>query len=42
LGFPLGTLDTKPKVKPTCHVYVGGKAAWHEITDSLPQQEEFE
>jgi len=42
LGFPLGTLDTDPKVKPTRHVYVGNKADWHEITDNLPQQQAFD
>ena len=38
-GFPLGTLDTDPGVKPTCHVFVGSKAPWHDITDDLPQYE---
>lgn len=37
LGFPLGTLDTDPQVKPARHVYVGSKAPWFDITDSLPQ-----
>ena len=40
-GFPLGTLDTDPGVKPACHVFVGSKAPWFEITDNLPQHEEF-
>jgi hypothetical protein len=42
LGFPLGTLDTDPNIKPARHVYVANKAAWHEITDHLPQHQEFE
>lgn len=42
LGFPLGTLDTDPKVKPGRHIFVGSKAPWHEITDDLPQIHEFE
>lgn len=42
LGFPLGTLDTDPKVKATRHIYVGSKAPWHEITDDLPQHQKFE
>jgi len=42
LGFPLGTLDDDPKVKAARHVYVGSKAQWFEITDSLPQHEEFD
>lgn len=37
LGFPLGTLDDDPGVKPQCHVFVGSKAPWHEIADDLPQ-----
>jgi len=41
LGFPLGTLDTDPKVKANRHVYVGSKAAWHEISDDLPQHKEY-
>ncbi len=36
-GFPLGTLDTDPGVKPGYHIFVGSRAPWHEITDSLPQ-----
>jgi len=26
-------------VRPLCHVYVGSKAPWFEITDALPQYE---
>lgn len=37
LGLALGTLDDDPGVKPQFHVYVASKAAWHEITDDLPQ-----
>ena len=40
LGFPLGTLDDDPGVKPEFHVFVGSKAPWHEITDDLPQWED--
>ncbi|MAM87861.1 MAG: aldehyde-activating protein [unclassified Hahellaceae] len=36
-GFPLGTLDTDPGVKPQRHMYVGNKAPWFDITDDLPQ-----
>lgn len=39
LGFPLGTLDTDPGVRPRRHVFVGSKAPWFEITDDLPQSE---
>jgi len=41
LGFPLGTLDTDPKVKATRHVFVGSKAPWFDITDDLPQHQEY-
>ena len=41
LGFPLGTLDTDPKVKAMRHVFVGSKAPWFAITDNLPQHEEY-
>jgi len=46
LGFPsagklsdlaVGGLDANPGVRPAYHMFVGSKAAWHEITDALPQ-----
>ena len=37
LGFALGILDDDPGNRPTCHVFVGSKAPWDEITDALPQ-----
>ncbi len=37
LGLPLGALDDDPGVKPGMHVFVGSKAPWFDITDSLPQ-----
>ena len=40
-GFPLGTLDTDPGVRAQRHVFVGSKAPWFEITDDLPQHDEF-
>jgi hypothetical protein len=33
----MGTLDDDPAVKPQFHVYVGSKAPWYDIIDSLPQ-----
>ena len=33
----LGVLDDDPGVRPSRHIFVGSKAPWHEITDSLPQ-----
>jgi hypothetical protein len=33
----MGTLVDAPSIRPTAHIFVGSKAAWHEITDNLPQ-----
>jgi hypothetical protein len=35
----LGSLDTDPGVRPTEHIFVGSKAPWFEITDTLPQHD---
>ena len=40
-GLPRGALNEDPQIKPTLHVFVGNKAPWYEITDSLPQYEEL-
>jgi len=40
-GLAMGTLDEDPGVRPQCHVFVASKAAWHEITDSLPRHAAF-
>jgi hypothetical protein len=37
----MGTLVEAPSIKPSAHIFVGSKAAWHEITDDLPQYHEF-
>ncbi len=37
LGLALGVLDDDPVNRPICHVHVGSKAPWHEITDTLPR-----
>ena len=37
----LAALDDVSGLKPSCHIFTGSKAAWHEITDSLPQYEEW-
>lgn len=34
---PMGALDDDPGVRPTEHIFVSDKAAWFEITDSLPR-----
>jgi hypothetical protein len=38
---PAGLLDDDPGVKPALHMFVGSKAPWWEITDELPQFEEW-
>jgi hypothetical protein len=37
----LGTLVDDPTIRPTKHIFVSSKAPWYEITDDLPQREEF-
>ena len=39
LRLRIGTLDTPLEAKPSVHVYVGSKAEWDDICDSLPQFE---
>jgi hypothetical protein len=36
----MGSLVDPPSIQPTHHIFVGSKAPWFEITDSLPQFEE--
>ena len=40
-GLAMGSLDDDPGVRPSCHEFVGSKAPWYEITDSLPQYQKF-
>ena len=37
----LGSLVDDPSIRPTGHIFVGSKAPWFEITDGLPQSEEY-
>lgn len=37
----MGTLVDEPGIRPTEHIFVGSKAPWFDITDDLPQYEEF-
>ena len=37
----MGTLIDAPSIRPGGHIFVGSKAAWHDITDDLPQYHEF-
>jgi hypothetical protein len=38
---PYGSLIDEPALKPTAHMFVGSKAAWHEIHDDLPRHDEY-
>jgi hypothetical protein len=38
----MGSLVDAPSIRPTEHIFVGSKAPWFEITDALPQREEYE
>jgi hypothetical protein len=38
----LGSLADEPRIRPTEHIFVGSKAPWFEITDELPQREEYD
>jgi hypothetical protein len=37
----LGSLADEPSIRPTEHIFVGSKAPWFQITDDLPQSEEY-
>jgi len=37
----MGSLVDDPGIRPTEHIFVGSKAPWFEITDDLPQNEEY-
>jgi len=37
----LASVDGDPGTRPREHIFVGSKASWYEITDALPQFEEW-
>jgi hypothetical protein len=37
----MGSLVDAPGIRPTHHIFVGSKAPWFQITDDLPQFEEY-
>ena len=37
----LGPLDSDPGVRPDKHIFVGSKAGWFQINDTLPQHDEW-
>lgn len=41
VGIPLGVLDDEPEMKLGGHIFVGSKAAWHDIVDDTPQHESW-
>lgn len=41
LGIPLGRLDQAPNNIIEGHFFVGSKSPWYEISDGLPEFEEF-
>lgn len=40
VSIRFGVLDGDPGIRPQFHTFVGSKAPWDEITDSLPQHAE--
>ena len=41
VGVPCGSLDDPPGRFPRGHIFMGSKAPWYEVTDSLPRWEEL-
>jgi hypothetical protein len=37
----LGSLRDEPSIRPSEHIFVASKAPWFEITDDLPQNQEY-
>jgi hypothetical protein len=37
----MGSLRDVPSIRPSEHIFVGSKAPWFEITDDLPQFDEY-
>ena len=37
----MGSLVDEPSIRPAEHIFVGSKAPWFEITDELPQNDEY-
>jgi len=37
----MGSLVDAPTIRPTAHIFVGSKAPWFEITDDLPQFDQY-
>ena len=41
VNIPAGTLDDDPGVRPIVNIFVGSRAPWFDIDDSLPRFDEF-
>ena len=41
VNVPAGSLDTDPGMEPAGHIFVGSKASWDRITDTIPQFDEM-
>lgn len=39
--IPAGSVDGDPQVRPVVHIHVASKAVWHDVTDGLPQFDQF-
>jgi len=42
LYLSMSAVDGNPNHPEAYHIFVGSKASWHEITDDLPQYDEFQ
>lgn len=40
-SITLGTVEGDPGIRPEWHIFTGSRAQWHEITDDLPQFDEW-
>ncbi|MEE9412424.1 MAG: GFA family protein [Methylococcales bacterium] len=41
VGVPLGGLEQDPESTPVANIFVGSKALWYQLTDGLPQHQEW-
>jgi hypothetical protein len=41
VGVPLGGLDQDPETRPVANIFVGSKAPWYELTDGIPQYQQW-
>ena len=40
-SITLATVDGDPGIRPESHIFTGSRAHWHDITDALPQFDEW-